>query len=141
MKNAFAALGLAVAVSLALPAAALEGGELHASANAARMLAPYAGLIEAKSGITMSVPAVGSGQLVLDVIDGKAAAAAIAMPFTQAVGAAREAARQEGRMLVVPDSLQFHELKGLSPPDGIPVGLVTLGPAPRGLVRLLAELR
>jgi hypothetical protein len=42
--------------------------------------------------------------------------------------------------LVIPESLLFHELKEL-PRGDTPIGIVTLGPAPAGLRKLLAELR
>lgn len=140
MKNAFAAIGLVILATLALPAGAGGKSAVYGSASAVGMLAPYLGLIDAKSDVAVSVSALGSGQLVLDVLDGKSAAAVIAMPLPQAIAAAREAARKQGRTLLIPESLLFHELKELSRGDA-PIGFVTLGPAPAGLRKLLAELR
>ncbi|HEX7466421.1 MAG TPA: hypothetical protein VF309_07265, partial [Usitatibacter sp.] len=79
------------------------------------------------------------GQLVLDVIDGKLTAAAIAIPFSHAVAAAREAAWAQGRVLTFPVPLRFHAVAGVSR-DGVPAGLITLGPSPEGLDKVLAEL-
>ena len=139
MKNLFAATGLVLAAALALPAAA-DTSVVYGSTSAVHTLAPYAGLIEAKGDVVLTPSALGTGQLVLDVIDGKAAAAAIAMPLPQAVAAAREAAWFEGRMILIPDSLRFQEVAGLSS-DGVPVGFVMVDAAPAGLQKVLAELR
>jgi hypothetical protein len=140
MKNVLAAIGLVILATLALPAEAGGKSAVYGSASAVGMLAPYLGLIDAKSDVAVSVSPLGSGQLVLDVLDGKSAAAVIAMPLPQAIAAAREVAREQGRKLVIPESLLFHELKELSRED-TPIGFVTLGPAPAGLRKLLAELR
>ncbi len=140
MKKALAGMGLVVLAALATPAAAADPGTVYGSANAVRTLAPYVHLIEAKGGVAVAASSLGSGQLVLDVLDGKAAAAAIAMPLTQAVAAAREAAWAEGRMLRVPDSIQFHPVAGLTV-DGVAVGFVTIGTSPAGLQQVLAQLR
>ncbi|HEX7607423.1 MAG TPA: hypothetical protein VF348_11975 [Usitatibacter sp.] len=140
MKNKIAAIGLVVFAALALPAWAGGKSAVYGSAGAVGMLAPYLGLIDARSEVSVSVSPLGSGQLVLDVLDGKSVAAVVAMPMPQAIAAARDTAREQGRTLVVPDSLLFHELKELSRGD-TPIGFVTLGPAPAGLRKLLAELR
>ncbi len=140
MKKALAGIGLVVLAALATPAAAADEGAVYASGNALRMLAPYVHLIEAKGGVAVTRSSLGTGQLVLDVLDGKAVAAAIAMPLPQAVAAAREAAWAEGRMLRLPDSIQFHPVAGLTV-DGVAVGFVTVGTPPAGLREVLAQLR
>lgn len=139
MKKALAGIGLVVLATLATPAAAADQGAVYASANALQMLAPYVGLIEAKGGVAVTASSLGTGQLVLDVLDGKAVAAAIAMPLPQAVAAAREAAWAEGRMLTIPDSIRFHPVSGLAA-DGAAVGFVTIGTPPAGLREVLHQL-
>ncbi|HEX7402892.1 MAG TPA: hypothetical protein VF287_02680, partial [Usitatibacter sp.] len=100
MRNVLAAIGLVILATLALPAEAGGKSAVYGSASAVGMLAPYLGLIDAKSEVSVSVSPLGSGQLVLDVLDGKSVAAVVAMPLPQAIAAAREAAREQGRTLV-----------------------------------------
>ena len=135
MKHVIAALALAFA---ALPSHA--GEPVAASASAMRLLAPYAGMIEIKADVSLVASSHGTGQLVLDVLDGKASAAAIAMTLPQAIAAAREAAWEEGRMLVIPDSLQFDPVASLSQ-GGQVVGFVTVGESAAPLRATLAGLR
>ncbi len=140
MKSPFAAIVLAIATSVTLPALAGERDVVYGPDSAVRLLAPYVDEIQAKSDIAIRASKRDIGQLVLEVIDGKATAAAIAIPLPQALAAAREAAWAEGRMLTFPVSLRFHEVAAVSR-DGVPAGLVTLGAAPESLDRVLAELR
>ena len=139
MKSPFAAIVLAIATSVALPAPAGERDVVYGPESAVRLLAPYVDEIQAKSDIAIRTSKRDIGQLVLEVIDGKATAAVIAIPLSQAVAAARGAAWAEGRMLTLPVSLRFHEVAGVSR-DGVPAGLVTLGAAPESLDKVLAEL-
>ncbi len=140
MKRVFLATGLAILATLAIPAMADDARTVYGSASAVRMLAPYLNLIESKGDVAIAVSPSGTGQLVLDVIDGKATVAAIAMPLPQAVAAARVAAWEEGRMLLIPESLQFQPVSALSG-IGAPVGFVTLGATPARLQKVLDELR
>ena len=50
----------------------------------------------------LKVVPVGTGQAMLDLIDGKTDAAMVSVPLAEAVAAAREAAWAEGRMLKLP---------------------------------------
>ncbi|MGZ5036238.1 MAG: hypothetical protein ACXWG1_12030 [Usitatibacter sp.] len=138
MKHAAATLALVFAA--ALPASSYAGGTIVASASAMRLLAPYVGMIEAKSEQSVAASPLGTGQIVLDVLDGKASAAAVTVPLPQAIAAAREAAWEEGRMLVIPDSLQFHPVSSLSQGTQV-VGFVTLGNSDPALRATLASLR
>jgi hypothetical protein len=104
------------------------------------LLAPHLAVVEATSDVAVTTATVGSGQLVLDVIDGKAPAAAVAMTLPQAMAAAREAAWQEGRMLVVPEGLQFHEVARYER-DARPVGFVTVGAPSPQLEKAMGYLR
>jgi hypothetical protein len=135
MKTTCAAL--AIAALFALPASARE---LQGSPAAVFMIAPHLAQIEATSDVKVTAATVGSGQLVLDVIDGKAPAAAVAMSLADAMAAAREAAWAEGRMLVVPETLQFHEVARFER-DARPVGFVTLGAPSPELERAMGYLR
>jgi hypothetical protein len=125
----------------AIPAAALDDAHtVLASPTALRSLAPYRTLIEAKGDVALVESSRGTGQMVLDVLDGKAPAAAIAMPLAQAVDAARVVAWEEHRLLIVPETIQFHSLSGLSSP-AVPIGFVTIGQAPTSLKDVLLALR
>jgi hypothetical protein len=142
MKSVFAISSFAILATLAMPAAstAADPVSVYGSAQAVRMLAPYAGLIEAKGGVAITASTHGSGQLVLDVLDGKAVAAAIAMPLPLAIAAAREAAWDEGRVLNIPISLRFYPVAGLGL-DDVPAGFVTIGTPPEALRKVLVDLR
>jgi hypothetical protein len=137
MKTIYAALAL---VGLAFTAHARDTREVLGSPAAVFLLAPHLAQVEATSDIAVTAATVGSGQLVLDVIDGKAATAAVAMNLAQALAAAREAARQEGRTLVVPATLQFHEVARFER-DARPVGFVTVGAPSPELERVVELLR
>jgi len=71
---------------------------------------------------------------------GKAPAAVVAMTLAQAMAAAREAAWQEGRMLKVPEALQFHEVARFER-DSRPVGFVTVGAPSPQLEKAMGYLR
>jgi hypothetical protein len=138
MKKAIAATVFVMLAALA-PHAMADEATVYGSSSAVRMLAPYTGLIQAKAGLKVAASPLGTGQLVLDVIDGKASAALVSMPLVDAVAAAREAAWSEGRMLKVPESLQFREVGSLRNGD-VPVGFVTVGAPSGALSRVIADL-
>ena len=140
MKRAFLTTGLIILATLAVPATADDARTVYGSASAVRMLAPYLNLIQSKGDVEIVASPSGTGQLVLDVLDGKTSVAAIAMPLPHAVAAARVAAWEEHRMLIIPESLEFHPVAALSG-TGAPVGFVTLGAPPASLQKVLAELR
>jgi hypothetical protein len=140
VKHAFLAAGLIILATFAAPAMADDARTVYGSASAMRMLAPYLNHIEATADVALVASPSGTGQLVLDLIDGKVAVAAIAMPLPNAVAAARVAAWEEGRMLVIPESLQFHPVSSLSA-NGNTVGFVTLGAQPARLQKVLDQLR
>jgi hypothetical protein len=140
MKRAFLTAGLILLATFAVAARADDARTVYGSASAVRMLAPYLNLIESRGDVAIVASHVGTGQLVLDVIDGKAAVAAIAMPLAHAVAAARLAAWEEGRIPTLPESLQFHPVAALSGSQAT-VGFVTLGAAPASLQKVLVELR
>lgn len=128
-------------LAAALPAAAARDRiEVAASPAVAFLMAPHLAQVEKRSDVEVNLSAVGSAQAMLDVVDGKAKAAAVAMPLSQAVAAAREAAWAEGRMIKVPDTIQFHEV-GRIARDDLPVGFVTVGPPSLELERVLVQLR
>ena len=140
MQRASLILCLAL-IAAALPAAAARDRlQVVGSPAAVFLLAPHLKQVEARSDVEVSVDAVGSAQALLDLCDGKATAAAVAMPLTQAVAAAREAAWSEGRMLAVPEAIQFHEVGRLAHGDR-PVGFVTVGAPSLELERILVQLR
>jgi hypothetical protein len=125
----------------AMPATALDDAHtVLASPTALRTLAPYRTLIEAKGAVALVESSLGTGQIVLDVLDGKAPAAAIAMPLAEAVDAARVVAWEQHRLLIVPETIEFHSLSGLSSP-AVPVGFVTIGKASPSLKDVLLALR
>ena len=136
MKTTTAALALAALV-LAFPAASRD---VPGSPAAVFLLAPHLEQVKATSDVAVTAATVGSGQLVLDVIDGKAQAAVVAMTLPEAMAAAREAAWQEGRMLVVPEGLQFHEVARYES-NARPVGFVTVGAPSPQLEKVMGYLR
>ncbi len=140
MKKRYAAAAVLALTAWAQTAVAGDDGVVYGSASAVRMLAPYAGLMQAKAGVALSASNYGTGQLVLDVIDGKSQAAVVSMPLVQAVAAAREAAWSEGRILGIPESLVFHEVESLRNGD-VPVGFVTVGEPTGALGKMIADLR
>ncbi len=139
MRTTSAALALA-ALALALNVAAGEAREVPGSPAAVFLLSAHLEQVKATSDVAVTAATVGTGQLVLDVIDGKAQAAAVAMTLAEAVAAAREAAWQEGRMLVVPEALQFHEVARYER-DARPVGFVTVGAPSPQLEKVMGYLR
>ena len=139
MRKAFAAAGFMACAAWAGSAAAADA-VLYGSLNAVRMLKPYSGLMLSRAGLSLTASTSGTGQLVLDVIDGKESVAAIAMPLAQAVAAAREAAWAEGRTLKVPETLQFREVSSLRKGE-TSVGFVTVGAPSAALEQLLSDLR
>ena len=113
MRKAMLAAALA---AMSLTAAAAERFEVPGSAHARSLLAPHIDRIRAKAGIDLAVTPVGTGQAVLDVVDGRAELALVAVPLAEAVAAAREAAWAEGRMLALPplDARPLEGAEGLS---------------------------
>ena len=104
------ALIAAVIAALAFPVAA-ETLAVRGSVQAKTLVAPHLAKIRDKAGVDLDVATVGTGQAVLDVIDGRAEIALVAMPLAEAVAAARETAWAEGRMLAVP-ALDYRPVDG-----------------------------
>lgn len=94
------------------------------------LLAPHVERILATSGIEIDIAPVGTAQAMLDLLEGKAKVAGVVMTLPEAVAAAREAERSQGRKLRIPETLVFHEV-GRVERGTKPVGFVTLG-APSG---------
>jgi hypothetical protein len=103
MKFAIALMGL-----LASQAAFAETLEVPGSTAARVLIAPHVDGIHAASGVDLVVVPRGTGQAMLDLIDGKSSVAVVTVPLTEAVAAARETAWGEGRMLRVGYSLEWH---------------------------------
>ena len=80
---------------------------------------------------------MGTAQAMLDVLDGRASVAAVAMTLPEAVAAAREAAWSEGRMLMVPAGITFHQV-GTVERGAKPVGFVTVSAPSPQLLKVLA---
>jgi len=93
---------VALCFALAATAAFAEPLEVPGAASAGAALAPHAARIRAETGVDLKVLPVGTGQAMLDLIDGKTDAALVSVPLAEAVAAAREAAWAEGRMLKLP---------------------------------------
>jgi len=96
------ALCLALASPLACATAAAESLEIQGAASARMALEPHAARIRAETGVDIKVVPVGTGQAMLDLIDGKSDAAIVTVSLVDAVAAAREAAWAEGRLLKLP---------------------------------------
>lgn len=93
---------IALCFALAATAALAEPLEIPGAASARIALAPHAERIRAETGVDLEILPVGTGQAMLDLIDGKTDAAVVTVPLVEAVAAAREAAWAEGRMLKLP---------------------------------------
>ena len=102
----------AAAIAFVGAAVAAETLQVEGSASARQALKPHVERIKATSAIEVQVVPVGTGQAMLDLLDGKTDTVVIAMPLAEAVGAAREAAWAEGRILKVP-SLAYHPIEGV----------------------------
>jgi DNA-binding transcriptional LysR family regulator len=99
MKNAFAVAAFCAAFSL--PAWAADHLEVSAAGSASRTLAPHLQKIRDASNVELAVNTVGTGQAILDVIDGKSTVAIVSTTsLWDAVGAARVAAWSEGHRVV-----------------------------------------
>jgi hypothetical protein len=100
------------AIAFAGAAVGAEPLQVEGSATARQALQPHVERIKAANAIDLQVIPVGTGQAMLDLLDGKTDTVVIAMPLADAVGAAREAAWAEGRMLKVP-ALAYHPIEGV----------------------------
>ena len=139
MKTTCAVLALTV-LAISAPADAREVRSVPGSPAAVFLLSPHLEQVRTTSNVEVSAAMVESGQLVLDVIDGKSQAAVVAMTLPEAVAAAREAARQQRRKLAVPAALQFHEVARFER-DSRPVGFVTMGAPSAELEEVMVYLR
>lgn len=136
MKNFRLAL-TAIALAIALPAAAVDRLEVSGSPLTQNLVAHHLEAIEASTGVELDVSAVGCAKAMLDLIDGKVGVAAVSMSLPQALAAAREQAFGEGRLLLAPPGLAFHEVgageRGLA--------FVTVGAPSPELQKVLTYLR
>lgn len=112
---------LCLALAATATASAAEPLELQGAASARMAIEPHAARIRAETGVDLKVVPVGTGQAMLDLIDGKTDAAVVTLPLTEAVAAAREAAWAEGRMLKLPP-LAWRAI------DGVPGAAVVTRP-------------
>jgi hypothetical protein len=139
MKTSFAAAALCALLSL--PAAA-DPLELRAAESASRPLATHLLEIRAATQVEVVVNVVGTGQSMLDLIDGKSAVAVVATDsLWDAVAAARVAAWNEGkRLLVVRPTLAFHTISAADDANG-PLAFVTNAPPSPQLAKVMDYLR
>jgi hypothetical protein len=137
MKRTIA--GLSLSILAAAPALAAEHVSISSSAPMSYLLAPHLDGMRAASGVDVELEAMGTGEAILDVIDGHAEAAAVAMPLAQALAAARDAARSEGSRLTIPATLRFHAIGSI---DGTHVvGFVTRGAPSPAVEKLVVYLK
>lgn len=130
----------AVALAFALPAAAGEILEVSGTPLTQNLIARHLETIEASSGVELEMSAVGCGKAMLDLIEGKSSVAAVSVPLPQAIAAARNQAKAEGRSLVVPASLKFHEVARAAAGDRA-LAFVTVGAPGPELQKVLMFLR
>jgi hypothetical protein len=116
--------------------------EVSAAGSASVTLSPHLERIRQGSNVHLVVNSVGTGQAMLDLIDGRANVAAVSTTtLWDAIGAARVAAWAEGKRLVnVDGALVFHPI--LSGDAGAhPLAFVTHGSASPQLVKVMDYLR
>jgi hypothetical protein len=141
MKRAATILG-SIVLTLAASHTALAAETLPVAGSPALryLLAPHVERISASSKVELEVEPVGTAQAMLDVLDGKASVAGVVMTLPEAVAAAREAAWSEGRMLMVPAGLTYHQV-GTLERGARPIGFVTVSAPSPQLLKVLAYLR
>lgn len=131
---------LFAAALLACAAAAAESLEVRGSTAARLLVAPHVEALRAASDVDLVIAPRGTGQAVLDVIDGQASVALVAGPLTEAVAAAREAAWADGRILMVGERLAFHPIASVD--NGArELGFVTAAAPSPQLERVLGYFR
>jgi hypothetical protein len=130
-----------VALTLAAPAAFAEVVEISVSREMdQRVLAPQTQSILRSSDVTLKMRTSVDGEAMIDLLDGKVAAAAIAGNLQEAVADARIAAFARNRVLSFPKTLAFHEV-GRIAPNNVPYGFVTVGKPGEPLARVIAFMR
>lgn len=75
-----------------------------------RLLEPGAKACKEGTGIDVKILASNTGKGMVSLLDGKVAVASIAEELKTAVASAKEAAKEQGKDLKVPDNLVFHKL-------------------------------
>ena len=110
------------------------------AASAHFMIAPYAERIRDASDVELVVNPVGTGQAMLDLLEGRSRVAVITVPVYDAVAAARVAAwSSEHRLLAVGKDLEYHRVRSLDG-SGRPLAFVTIGAPAPGLARVIDYL-
>ena len=128
------------ACALSMQALAADPLAVRGSTAARLLLAPHLEAIHAASGVDLVVSSEGTGQAVLDILDGKASAAVVTVPLVEAVAAAREAAWAQGRMIRAGDALRFHAIAWMEE-GSRPLGFITAAPPSAELEGVMRYLR
>jgi hypothetical protein len=138
MKTSFAIAALCAAFGL--PAWAADHLDVSAAGSASRALAPHLQKIRSASDVELVVNPVGTGQAMLDVIEGKAAVALVSTTsLWDAVGAARVAAWSEGHRVIAVGELAIYPVH-MGGDGSQPLAFVTnAAPSPQ-LAKVLAYL-
>lgn len=135
-----AAAAVAALATLAASAFAADHLALPGATSAYYMLKGQAERIRAASDVDVEVDAVGTGQAMLDVIEGRTPAAVVTVPLADAVASARVAAwTSERRLLMVSQSLVYTPVPTLDP-NGRPLAFVTMGAPSPQLARVIDYL-
>ncbi|MBI5016315.1 MAG: substrate-binding domain-containing protein [Deltaproteobacteria bacterium] len=103
-------LAFATAFGFSLPVLAATVEIWGASTPHKRLLEPGAKACKEATGIEMKFLTSNSGRGLASLIEGKCTVAAVAEDLKSALNSAKEAAKEQGKELKVPDDLVFHEL-------------------------------
>jgi hypothetical protein len=129
-----------LAALLATPVMASDRLQVPGAASAHYMLKPYAERIRVASGVDLDVTPVGTGQAMLDLIQGRAGVAVVTVPLVEAVASARilEWSTQH-RLLMVAARFNYHAVPAVDP-NGRPLAFVTIGEPSPELARVIRYL-
>ncbi len=110
--NQFVAIGIAALLGLGGNQSAMaEKTQIWGSTTCQkRFLEPGNEALKAATGIDVKVMGVGSGKGLIAVIEGKAPASATSSSLKSTVNAGKKAAKKSGKMLSIPNNLEFHEI-------------------------------
>jgi hypothetical protein len=129
-----------VLATFAVSAVAADRLEIPGADSAHYLLAPHHDRIASASDVDLVVTPVGSGQAVLDVIEGRAQVAVVTESFADAVADARLAKwTGEHRLLLVSRSLTYYPIAAASA-DARPLAFVTMSAPSPQLTRLIQYL-
>jgi len=135
-----ARIAACLAALLASSAFAADRLEAEGATSAYYMLKPHAAGLREKTGVDLVVSPVGTARAMLDLIEGRTAAAVVTAPLADAVEAARALAwSEQGRVLDSKAKLTYTPLPAIDA-SGRMLAIVTVGAPPQQFVRTVDYL-